>query len=608
MIAVAGLDAFAPPALSALLVHLARASVAGGLFVAAVWVLTRALPRLPPALRCGLWWAAGLKLVLALVWTAPFELALLPPPGLGADADAVVMAWPGAPAEAAPGHDPDRLEAAAAGALPPAAAAPTLPWRGVLAGLWLLGVALGALGLVRELRAARRFRSESWPVTEPSLETQLETLRRRLGVRPRVELRLSDRAPGPLTLGLLRPAVVLPERDLALLSREELEMALAHELLHVRRLDLWAGWIPQLARRLFFFHPLAALAAREYRVAREAACDAAVLRELGAPPRSYGRLLLHWSRNRTARAQLAGIAAAGASSSFLDLKRRLEMLHEPTPASWRLKTAGGALAGLALAALIPLRIVAQPPTPPTPPSTTTASWTSTDDDGEAWALIEGGGKSNVWMSGSSGDMRRIDALRARDGGPLLWFRHDGREYVVRDAATLERARAILEPQMQLGRQQGELGSKQGELGAQQGELGARQGELGAQQGALGAQQAKLAAQMAALAADQASLHARRMAAGRDDDEGFETEEAEIERRMEPLEDRMEELSRQQEQLGEKQEALGSQQEALGSKQEALGETQEALGRRQEEAARKAQAQLRELAERAVAEGLAEPVE
>ena len=603
MIAVPGLEALALPDLSepaVLLARLGRASLTGGAFVAAVWAVLRAMPRLPAGLRCALWWTAGLKLLVALLWTAPLELPVLPAaePVAAASLAAAPVTGP-TPATG--------LELPTAPAPAPAAtglrdqAATPFPWQALLAALWLAGVAVGAVRLGRELAAARRLRRETAPA-DPALTALFDDLRRRLGVRQAVDLRLSGAAPGPLTLGLLKPAVVLPARDLERLSRPELEMALAHELLHVRRRDLWTGWVPLLARRLFFFHPFAALAAREYLLAREAACDAGVLRELGAQPRSYGRLLLLWSRRQGAGAPPAGLATAGASSTFLDLKRRLLMLQSSSPPSWRLKLAAAVVAAAAVAALLPLRIVAQP-ADPAPSSGST--WTYTDD-GAAWAFLEPGG--SAWMHGNSRDVPRIKALQADADSALLWFRRDGREYVIRDPATLDQARTILEPQRELGRRQGELGGRQGELGGKQGELGARQGELGRQQGELGARQAELAARMATLAAERARLHARRMNAGDGEESAIEDEEAALETRTESLEDEMEELGSRQAALGERQAALGREQAALGERQAALGEQQAELGRRQEEAARRADRELRQLFDRAVAQGLAEPIE
>ena len=79
----------------------------------------------------------------------------------------------------------------------------------------------------------------------------------------------------PLVLGLLDARIVLPAAPLP--SADELELALAHELLHLRQRDLLWGLVPAAAERLFFFHPLVRLAAREYTLAVESACDREVL-------------------------------------------------------------------------------------------------------------------------------------------------------------------------------------------------------------------------------------------------------------------------------------------------------------------------------------------
>ena len=56
---------------------LARASIDGAILVAAVWVLSRIL-RLTPATRTMLWWCAAAKFVVALAWTTPIAIPVLP--------------------------------------------------------------------------------------------------------------------------------------------------------------------------------------------------------------------------------------------------------------------------------------------------------------------------------------------------------------------------------------------------------------------------------------------------------------------------------------------------------------------------------------------------
>jgi bla regulator protein BlaR1 len=117
------------------------------------------------------------------------------------------------------------------------------------------------------------------------------------------------------------------------------------------------------------------------------------------------------------------------------------------------------------------------------------------------------------MSGSTGDWNRAKALRVRREG-LLYFRLGNSAYVIRDAATLKRAEAILAPQRALGEQQAELGSRQAALGRQQAALGQQQARLGRQArhehdgDAVGARQDVLSAQQNVLSMQQDGLSAR----------------------------------------------------------------------------------------------------
>ncbi len=649
----------------------------------------------------------------------------------------------GAPAFAG-GLAPARTTSRPPTAGPAAAAQPW--WAMTLAALWLAGVLRQAALTARELRLVRRFLQHSEPVTDQGVLALAADLRGNLGLPP-VELRASPAdalLAAPLTARALRPVVVLPAAGIGRMSRQELAMTLGHELMHVRRRDLLWGWIPAAAARLFFFLPPAAWAAREYALAREAACDAAVLRLLGASPASYGRLLLRLGvrpaagrrPSRTPDLAQAAATAGGAAASMQQLKRRLEMLQhsqhdrhdldDAPPRANLLRRLGlSLLALLALAALVPLRIVtaasspaipaaackqsrslglpqpprspaackqslssglpqpprspaagasvqlaslrgqsstgaaagasfaaddpnelddlepptppaaapappapavlpappappasAEPPAPPTspappaplappaPPSEVLhagARWGGSSHvhsdrsgrhDEDSYVLLHDG--SDVTMSGDMESVERARALqRQAGGGDLLWVRHGGKEYQVRDAATLAEVRQIFRPQA-------ELGARQGKLGGEQGELGARQGELGSRQGALGGQQGKLGAQQALLAAEQAKLTAEDLAGG---DRGS----AAREKRRDELVEQQQRLAGEMRKLGEQQRELGSQQRELGEAQRRLGDQQRELGRQQERAAREAQVKLDALLTRTIASGIAQPV-
>lgn len=169
------------------------------------------------------------------------------------------------------------------------------------------------------------------------------------------------------------------------------------------------------------------------------------------------------------------------------------------------------------------------------------------DDGAAYVLLSPGNRSTI-MNGSTTDLSRARALRAGQEG-LLYVRRDGAAWVIRDAETIRRARAIFAPQEALGARQAELGSRQAALGSRQAALGAEQGRLGVRQASATPRDAE------ALASEQS------------------------------------ELSRQQG-------ALGAQQEALGRQQGQLGREQDRLGREAEES-------FRALVQDAIQHGLAE---
>jgi beta-lactamase regulating signal transducer with metallopeptidase domain len=599
------LDSFA----DILLTRLLWTSVQAAVLIGAIYLLGRCWPRLPATMRCTLWWLVGAQLLLGLLWHAPLELPLLSPVPLEAATPAIPPAAFSATAATLGNLAPSALPVAAP-------TMPTLSWRSGIALAWLAVVLLQALVALRQWRRSRRLLRASEPLRDASLQALCARQARQLGLRRCPRLRVSDAIVSPQVTGLWQPTVLLPA-DHAL-SADEAAMALAHELAHLRRGDLWLAWVPALAQCLYCFHPLVRWAMREYALHRESACDAQVVQHDHAAPQDYGRLLL---RLGVAQPMHAGLA--GASPSFRNLKRRLTMLQQtvnPPPSrlrGWLL------VAAIAAVGVLPYRVTAAgadhapaapastqatshplpppppppPPAPPAPPAPPVPPAPPAGLDGlqahhvnvsihsdanEGFALFDG---DAAIVNGSDADLAAARRLQ-RNGKPTIWFRRGDKAYLIDDATYVQRAKAAYAPVDELGRQQGELGSKQGALGGKQGDLGAQQGMLGARQGQLAGQRAMLAGQQAALAAQTGSAQTQASRAK------LETSERE--------------LDRQQEQLSQQQAALGRQQAELGQQQAALGAQQEALGKRQQQAASQANQQIRKLLDEAIAKGVAKP--
>jgi len=330
-----------------LLPRLLAASVQSTLFVVVVWALCKSLPRLSASARAGLWWLVALQLVVGVLWSSPLALPLLP-------AEVVEQA------AAAPARVTMLSAAHAVAAVPSLESASPVPfapsawsWPAAFAWLWLLGMSFMIARTLRGYLATRRLLRDSHACRDKSLLHALQLAAEAHDLRRMPHLRLSASIDSPQLIGPWRPVLLLPADHPHSMHADELDMALTHELIHLQRGDLWWGLLPAVAQHLFFFHPLAHLAAREYALAREAACDAAVLAGNRHCAREYGRLLI---RLGVAPRPSAGLASA--SPTFHILKRRLVMLQNTayTPRVVALVILGV----VAVLGVMPYRIIAAP--------------------------------------------------------------------------------------------------------------------------------------------------------------------------------------------------------------------------------------------------------
>lgn len=180
-------------------------------------------------------------------------------------------------------------------------------------------------------------------------------LGRVLGLRRPVRLLASEHVRGPVVVGLLRPAVVVPVAAFGGLAPQHLEAILAHELAHVRRHDALVTLLQAVAEVLFFYHPAVWWISASIRAEREHCCDDLAVRSCGMPPRTLARALLEVAELGRG---LPAAALAATGGSLSDRVRRL--LGRPARAERRAGRArmAGAIGGLtvlmvALAAGVP---------------------------------------------------------------------------------------------------------------------------------------------------------------------------------------------------------------------------------------------------------------
>jgi beta-lactamase regulating signal transducer with metallopeptidase domain len=184
----------------------------------------------------------------------------------------------------------------------------------------------------------------------------------------RLRLRLTDHPHSPAVCGLIRPVVLLPRSLAEHLPPAQLRAVLLHELLHLRRGDVWVNCAQALLQIAYWWHPLLWFANARIRRVREEAVDDAVMLALNEDAEAYAPTLLEVAKLALPR-PLASLGLVGILESRSSLRQRIERLmdfHPPRRAGLTLASAMGVLGFAALA--VPM---GEAPAPTSPEEATT---------------------------------------------------------------------------------------------------------------------------------------------------------------------------------------------------------------------------------------------
>lgn len=211
-----------------------------------------------------------------------------------------------------------------------------------------------------------------------------------------------------------------------------------------------------------------------------------------------------------------------------------------------------------------------------------------------WGAFNGGfggryvivsGESPILMSGDSEDVEHATSLRNKIKGDYVWFQHDEKNYVIRDQATVQRAKDLFKAEEELGQKQDALGKQQEALGDQQRELSKKMEAVHVQIPDMSADMQKLEAQI------------KQLSTG-----GTQQQLGDLQRQIAELQHR---IGESQFQAGDQQREIGEQMRDIGRQQGEIGRQQGELGRQQAEASRQANEQMRQLLNDAVTRGTAQ---
>ena len=148
-----------------------------------------------------------------------------------------------------------------------------------------------------------------------------------LGPR-RIRVLRSETLPVPVTMGLVRPVVILPDTLLREGNTELLTSAIGHEFIHVARNDYVLNFIYELLYLPLSFHPAAALLRRRIKQTRELCCDELVAaRILNAE--GYARSLLRLAGSAPTLRRLSVTTTVGIADADILEARSMSLLTKP---------------------------------------------------------------------------------------------------------------------------------------------------------------------------------------------------------------------------------------------------------------------------------------
>lgn len=228
------------------------------------------------------------------------------------------------------------------------------------------------------------------------------------------------------------------------------------------------------------------------------------------------------------------------------------------------------------------------PAPPPPPMAITppaSGWTGLNfwGWGPRFVIVSNGAEI---VNGSEEDAELVRALRSKIHGDFLWFEQDGKSYVIRDQAIVDRAKKIWAPREDAAKLQHQMQEKERTLSEQMHEqVQQKMQEIRVKVPDMTAELQKLRSELKNLDSNGATLQQLG---------DLQREVGELQQALNQARwnSNMQEITRQAGELGQQMGELGRQ----------IGE----IARRQVEAGQRAGQQMRQLFDNAIASGAAKP--
>lgn len=187
--------------------------------------------------------------------------------------------------------------------------------------LWISGMLLTSLHLIYIMIKTYHIRKNAYPITEETeneLYCQYLNCKKELHIGQKIPLYASCGISSPVSYGLFRPKVLIPQDLDILLSKDDIRFIFLHELQHHKHKDALLNSLFCLLQIVYWFNPLIWYSSHQLQKDREFFCDYAVLRTVGKEQScNYGYTLLKYAQNMQKGMFLSPLSSLGGGSSMI---------------------------------------------------------------------------------------------------------------------------------------------------------------------------------------------------------------------------------------------------------------------------------------------------
>jgi bla regulator protein blaR1 len=187
--------------------------------------------------------------------------------------------------------------------------------------LYLLLLVLPVLHFVRNYRYVQVIRHYGISKADVQWRMFVRKVAAQMGIKKPVHIWVSDLVTSPVTIGYLKPVILVPLAAINHLSTQQLEAVLLHELAHIRRYDYFINLLIKFIQTILYYNPFVKAFVKIVEREREKSCDEMVM-QYQYDPHGYASALLVLEKSNHLPKSLA-VAAAGKKS---DLFHRIEWI------------------------------------------------------------------------------------------------------------------------------------------------------------------------------------------------------------------------------------------------------------------------------------------